>query len=649
MKNGKNYLKKSKSYTPIEKNMNIRNKNLSLINSKINHSIIKMNNLISKMNNLKDIVLFNQCDQKDLKSVQSLDNNALYFSKHIRNELNVSSDLLQAYGLSNMELDNYISRFQKKRKKCLSTAELAKKFKESKTKNKEEFEKLKEEFDIGASNNIEESNMNNKFLNRQKQLRDLYDLKMRIFLGDQRKKIGKKEKFETAIKKVDFLREAESIDYQRRWSHVKSKYYNKYKLSRSYQDEQEIILNQKNKENKNINRHDENKKTKNFEFITSSNKYKSRNELINNNSNPLSMMENNQNSYSKFRKENPKSVFDQTNVSTNIKNSKNSFSFIDNNNPDEIFKKRKKNRINSSKIYYYKINPSKKYNNCHRLKNSANLTSKMTLYTSRASSRPISAFSSYINNTTFLKLNKNNNKNCKFPKKCMNEINNIIKISNINTKFFKEQSKEMKLKNRKLFKKSYSDIFSQTQNLNLDNIIKEFNFNYKLEDFKNGYEIKADTINNKNIILRNAEKVKKLLNPKGKKILNEVLKELLVVDDKIKYNLNFSYNEKIINMRNKNKKFKMISKNTMKFENKLDKERILDLFLHEDAQILEWGDEIKNLTKLNQEDWKNVIQKQNVFKEIQRANIRRNKIDMNFIRKQTLSLLKKKREKLKYK
>ena len=650
MKNGKKYLIKPKNDIHDEKNMSLRDKNLSFINTRINRSIINLNNLISKMNNLKDIVLFNQCDQKDLKSIRNLDSSALYFSKHIRNELNASSELLKAYGLSNMELDDFISRFQKKTKRCLSTAELAKKFKESKTKKNDEFEKIKEEFNLGASNNIEESNMNNKFLSEEKQSRDLYDLNMRVFLDDQRNKIGKKEKFESVDKKVDFLREAEKINYQNRWSQVKSKYYNKYKLSRTYQDEQEIILNQKCKEEKNINEFDENKKSKNLKLISSNNnnKYKSRNELINNNIHSPIIMKNNLNTYKKLCQKKPKSAFNRSNISTINKCSKNFITFSDNNknnNSVEIFKKLNKNTINNSKINSSKTNSTKKYFKGRRSKNSTNLTSKITFHSSRASSRPISAFSS-CNNTTFYKLN-NNSKIYKFPKKYINEINNIIKISKLNTKKFKEESKEMKLENKRLFKKSYSDVFAKTSNLNLDNIIKEFNFNYNKEDFRNGYEIKPDTINKKNNILNNADKVKKLLNAKGKKILDEVLKKLLVIENKIEHNLNFSYNEKLINMREENKKFKKIAKDTMKFENELDKQRVFDMFSHEDAQIFEWADEIKILTKLNEEDWKNVMQKQNILKEIQRNKIRRNKIDMNFIKKQTINLLKRKNRKSK--
>ena len=649
MKNDKKYLKKSKNDKPIEINMNIRKKNLSLINSRINRSIINMNSLISKMNNLKDIVLYNQSEQRDLKTIQSLDNSALYFSKHIRNELNESSDLLQAYGLSDMELDYYISHFKKKPKKFLSTHELIKKFKELKTKKNDEFEKVKKDFDLCTSNNIEENKINKKFLHKQKQLRDLFDLKIKFFLGEQRKKIGKREKFEPIIKNVCCFREKEKINHQRRWSHIKSKYYDKYKLSRSYQDEQEIILNKKNKEEKNINESDENKKSKNFELITSNdNRSKSRNELINNNTNFSSIMENNFNSLIKFGKEKPKFTFNQINMSANNKTLKNSLSFNDNNNKsnsNEILKKINKKAINNSKIFYSKINFNKQYFSERPSKYSANLTPKMTLYSSRASSRPISAFSSYINNTTFLKLNNKNNKNYIFPKRYMNEINNIIKISKINTHNFKEQSKELNLENKKLFKKSYSDVFEKDLNFNLNNVIKEFNFNYKIENFKKGYEIKKDIINNKNIILNNADRVKKLLNAKDKKILDGVLKKLLVVDNKIENNSNFSYNEKIIDMRNKNNVFKNISKDTLDLENKLDNQRVLDIFLHEDEDILKWANEIKNLTKLNEEDRRTLIKKQNIFNEIQRNKIRRNRIDMNFIKKQTLSLLKRKNKK----
>ena len=98
-------------------------------------------------------------------------------------------------------------------------------------------------------------------------------------------------------------------------------------------------------------------------------------------------------------------------------------------------------------------------------------------------------------------------------------------------------------------------------------------------------------------------------------------------------------------MRNKNNVFKNISKDTLDLENKLDNQRVLDIFLHEDEDILKWANEIKNLNKLNEEDRRTLIKKQNIFNEIQRNKIRRNRIDMNFIKKQTLSLLKRKNKK----
>ena len=103
-------------YQTYDQYINIRRKTISLLDSKLKATFTNIDTLLDKINNVKDIVVFNKYDINDLKSVKNLDNNALLFSRNIKRELNKSSDLLSAYNLSSIDLDNFINEYKKNKK-----------------------------------------------------------------------------------------------------------------------------------------------------------------------------------------------------------------------------------------------------------------------------------------------------------------------------------------------------------------------------------------------------------------------------------------------------------------------------------------------------------------------------------------------------
>lgn len=114
----RNKYSKSKQYNleGFQQNVDIRKKNLTILNLKLRHSLSKMNTLLSKINNVKNLVVFKKYDINDLNSIKNLDKNALCFSKEIKQEIKNSSDLLYAYNLGPIDLDNFMNNMEKQKK-----------------------------------------------------------------------------------------------------------------------------------------------------------------------------------------------------------------------------------------------------------------------------------------------------------------------------------------------------------------------------------------------------------------------------------------------------------------------------------------------------------------------------------------------------
>ena len=223
--------KKCNIYETYEHNVDIRRKSLSILDSKLKFRFRNLYTLLDKINNVKELVVFNKYDTRDLKSLKNLDNNALLFSKKIKEDIKKSSDLLYAYNLSQNDLDNFMKKLESKKNKY-EKKDLPKYY-----DLKKDFEQLKKEFDLV---NLVRGN-NNKFFNdsffeNERKMRDLYNLKLEVFLNKERKKIGEKKYFEIVEKSPICIKDKYKM-VNPLYSTVKSKYYEKYKLSKSFEIE----------------------------------------------------------------------------------------------------------------------------------------------------------------------------------------------------------------------------------------------------------------------------------------------------------------------------------------------------------------------------------------------------------------------------
>lgn len=674
-KKNKHNIPKSKSlnYESFERNVNIRRKNLQILNSKIDFSLSNMNNLLSKINHVKNLVVFKKYDIKDLKSVRNLDNSALIYSKHIKQEVKNSSKLLYAYNLSSLDLDNFMKELAEPKKN-------EKNYENVINFDQNEYNRLKKEFDLASGGKTRHDKiLGNIFLKNESKMRDLYNLKLDLFLREQRKKISQNYIYEIVQKVPMCIREKDKR-FNKQYSDIKSKYYDMYKISKSFELEEGLkdveIL--KEEENKN----EELFITKNSKIINQKKNYPkynkdyltyNQNNYIEESINENDKEENKRNYVKKDTMHLPKTTnadnknFDTDNVNStsnnnNIRNiinirkkrkpfsarivKTNSFnattpasiatwSTKNNNNKQGI--RLKADRVNSSIINQksnYDTNNSNynrvfinnySYKNKHKLNRpiSPNITSKQTLYSSTSSSRPISAFSSFNYNNTIFHLNNNNklklnlNQNSSISKykkntdfdKYINELNKIIKYSNYTTNKFKKSSKE--LGKKKLFQKSNSQIFERTNFVDIQKIKK----NLKLDRNPHSY------INDRKLILDNSRKVKLMLIEKHKEILNGIVLELLANQNRVhNFYSDYSHYEKVIQKFKRNKKFNKLANETMVLEKKLDKEKVYEMFEQDEDKIMDYLKEINNKHRFDDEEWKHIILKHKNLTQMDKAN-----------------------------
>ena len=679
--------KNNNIYGESESKVNIRRKTLSILDSKLKFSFRHLNTLLDKINNVKDLIVFNKYDTRDIRSLKKLDYNALLFSHTMNKEIKKTSELLYAYNLSSHDLDNFMEELEIEKKERNKKNEVIKLY-----NVEHDYNLLKKEFDLikfikGKTDNI--PNLNDSFLENQRKNRDLYNLKLELFLKDQKKKIGPQQYFEIVKKAPPCLIERDKR-VNPRYSTIKSKYYEKYKkskLSKSLEIEEAMrekeILNEEEKNALNEDKiaqmrnnkiQNDIRKSYNYffnknnlfnnkkRFIQETIKEKEKKYQKDNNTNlikkPKLLLKNNI-KYKTIQKEsninNEKIKKKPSSANINNKNYNKYKSLTFNSNISQVninkskninanLKILKKNRVNSSNNSSRKNYNINKYNSCSTIfqnnvinKHKRNrpispqLITKRTYYSSTASSRAISAFSSRNDNNTIYKFNNDktiiinkklkNNNISNYRKKSsfnnyINEINKIIKYSNYTTNNFKNSTKNLN-KNR-LFQKSNNDIFEKETYINIDKI-KE---NLKLD--KNRHS----SVDEKKLLYNNTKRVKLMLTPKNRRILNTILMELF---DKQKRANNFysdmTLYEKMIQKSVNNKKFVNLTNEMMKYEKDLDKETILEIFKRDEEKIISYLKEINNKENYIEEEWKHVMLKHKNMKMINEAKL--NKISMN--------------------
>ena len=621
-----------------------------------------MNTLLDKINNTKDLVINNKFDIRDVKSLKNLDNNALILSHNFRKEAKNATKLALGYNLSAFDLDTFIKELRKKKKKI----EGKKNLKENKKDEEKEliidnFENYKNEFNLAHfGKNKHEKIKNNSFLKNQKRMRDLYNLKLELNLIDQKKKIGEKRTFDEVKRAPNCL-----IDRDKRknpqYQRVKSKYFEMYQLSKSFEIEDELI--EKNILNEEYDTEDE-KENNNDIFLTNDTKskiphitkktiLKEVNQIKNSNFSNKKLFHKKKKSFSakniKCRNFNNYAIIVNSSKNNANNNSKQSIrlklkSGININKKNDIITNTN-NDINSHNNLYSKIYKNNFINNRNRNSRSkqliSNLTSKPTLYSSKSSSRPLSSFSSF-NNTTYhfnktkvmnkTMTNLNNNLSAsknKF-KTYVSEINKILRYSDYTTEKFKKSTNE--LNKKKLFIKSTNKIFERKKIVNIDKIIKNLNLDKNPHSF----------INDKKLIYNNSLKVKLMLNLKNREILNTVILTLFDEQRRVnKFFIDQSLYEKLLKKFERNKVFNLLSNKIINFEKKHDKEQILDMFDKGEENIEEFMKNKEIKKKFDEDEYKFVLIKNKNMKLMDNEKNKKMNLNGNLYKKHLVAKYKK--------
>ena len=642
-------------------NLNLRRKSLAILDTKIKTSFSHLNTLLDKINNTKDLVINNKFDIRDVKSLKNLDNNALILSHNFRKEAKNATKLAYGYNLSAFDLDTFIKELRKKKKKI----EGKKNLKENKKDGEKEliidnFENYKNEFNLAHfGKNKHEKIKNNSFLKNQKKMRDLYNLKLELNLIDQKKKIGEKRIFDEVKRAPNCL-----IDRDKRknpqYQRVKSKYFEMYQLSKSFEIEDELI--EKNILNEEYDTEEE-KENNNDIFLTNDTKskiphitkktiLKEVNQIKNSNFSNKKLLHKKKKSFSakniKCRNFNNSAMVNSSQNNKN-NNSKQSIrlklkSGININKKNDIITNTN-NDINSHNNLYSKIYKNNFINNRNRNSRSkqliSNLTSKPTLYSSKSSSRPLSSFSSF-NNTTYhfnktkvmnkTMTNLNNNLSAsknKF-KTYVSEINKILRYSDYTTEKFKKSTNE--LNKKKLFIKSTNKIFERKKIVNIDKIIKNLNLDKNPHSF----------INDKKLIYNNSLKVKLMLNLKNREILNTVILTLFDEQRRVnKFFIDQSLYEKLLKKFERNKVFNLLSNKIINFEKKHDKEQILDMFDKGEENIEEFMKNKEIKKKFDEDEYKFVLIKNKNMKLMDNEKNKKMNLNGNLYKKHLVAKYKK--------
>lgn len=635
-----------------EENLNLRQKSLAILNTKLKSSISNLNILLDKINSAKDIIVNDKFDTRDVKSLKILDNNALSLSKSFKNEAKKATNLSYGYSLSSFDLDDFLKYLGKKKKK-----KTEKEINKNMEINEDNFDNYKYEFDLASLGiNKQEKIKNNSFLKRQKQMRDLYNLKLEMNLIEKKKRIGENRIFDEEKKAPNCI-----IDKERRvksqYSRIKSRYFDMYQLSKSFEIKDDLIEKNviseeyqldtdKEKEdifitNKNNNKIED--KNKNILHIIKRTKLNQLNQVNDTKNKTNNHFHKNKKSFSA---RSIKGNINSNNIHKKIKNFNNSaiINSTSNNkaskNNQAIRLKLKsgidinKNINNNSNSLYNKI-----YKNNFRNRNSrsnqiiSNITTKPTIYSSKSSNRPISSYSSFNNNTTYHFNSNKNNQNKKIIngivstdsnnrfKKYISEINKIIRYSDYSIEKFKKSTNE--LNKRKLFTKTTDKIFQEKKLLNIDKIIKSL----KLD--KNPHT----SINDKKLVYNNSLNVKMMLNLKNREILNTVILKLFDEERLAnKFFIDASLYEKFLKKFEMNKVCNLLSNKIINFEKKYDKERVLEMFQKEDEEDMnDFLKQKESKEKYNEEEeYKLILIKNQNMKLMEKEkNKKRNKMILN--------------------
>ena len=104
--------------------------------------------------------------------------------------------------------------------------------------NQNEYNRLKKEFDLASGGKTKHDKIfSSYFLKNESKMRDLYNLKLDLFFREQKKKISQNYIYEIVQKLPICIREKDKR-MNKQYSDIKSKYYDMYKISKSFELEE---------------------------------------------------------------------------------------------------------------------------------------------------------------------------------------------------------------------------------------------------------------------------------------------------------------------------------------------------------------------------------------------------------------------------
>ena len=539
--------------------------NIPKITSNYEGSIYNINSLIDKMNSLKQLMY----RTTDLNSMLVMDKYGLKYANDLRRNINSANKLMSPHHQENKKYNHY----ETNNLNYFKGIRIKNDFKKNSKRFEKELINLSKDFDLTSINinNIKKEKIKN-VLEEEKKDKKLYHLKTELFLLDQNNKIKNSYVSENnEDKNLTFIRDKTTKDNI--YSQVKSKFRkqnNKIKrnllLTLSKTDEHNKFKNLLNSfnENSDIIKINENEEDDDFE-VEQDVKQK----------NKISFLKNDINSYKIKIQNSNKSENNNKNI---IRNSFNQYmkAPLSTSLNLTLSKNNMNNNIKKISLTHLTTSNNSQENTCHNSPNSSFITKEM-IYPKYKNTMKI-----VKNNITSNNINGplNNFKKQRFkPKKfhLIKKINTIMDKSNSIKKSFINISDESKKIKKKLFSKhNYKYNLNRDMNIDLDRINKYFKFS------------KRDDIDENKLIKENANRIKTFMDNKCSKLLDCVVNELIYQDRKLNkgYLGMSSYEKKVLKIKREDD-IKKIGNENVLVEKELQKDKILDIFLPENQEIVD--------------------------------------------------------------
>lgn len=590
----------------IKKN-NSNRKRVSKFSNNYEGSIYNINSLLDKMNSLKKLMYH----PVDSRAMLVMDKYGLRYSSDLRKNINSAKKLMNCqnspspHSKKNFDSENKKSIRNSRDFNYFKAINLQNNFKRNnkskKTDNK--IKNLNKEFDLTNIQNISKpkKEIMQNLLEEQKKENKLYHLKTELFLREQKYKLRDPYIFEEKLKNnVTFIRDDINFNKDKYYSQIKSKYKRKkikrnkdkhknnliniyktnnfIKLSKDkFNWKKSNIINMKINENKTDSNNSENEENIKYNqkiiyFKDRINSYNSKikihksNKSVNNDIFITYSANKNQKQYilKEHLPTSPNLTMYKNRKDKKSRTSLNKISIAHVTTTNNSQENTSLNSMNSSIITNDIIHPKYK-NSLKILKN--NFIQKYSLISK--------------NKNNFSKISLNKSKKASFE----NNINNIMNKSNkIKNNIMNISEESKKIKNTLFSKHNYNN--NLKTEINIDKINEYFKFS------------RRQGINEDKIIRGNAEKVKATMDKRCSNLLDNIVNELHFKDRRLnKEYLELSeYEKQILKIKRENI-LKKLSNEQVLLEKEIEKDKIFDVFLPENEEIINMIKEDKDCIK----------------------------------------------------